>query len=110
MIMALSLIIFLKVFFLTANIITKNNNVITKFSLNTIFSYYIDRCHGVLPTTETATMTNIDINMIVLNRAINLKNHLAENIPIRLFLSLRFRILAIVINVLAKIKMKNHIL
>jgi len=46
--------------------------------------------------------------MIVVNRVINLKNHLVENVPIRLFLNLHFRILAIVINVLAKIKMKSR--
>jgi hypothetical protein len=48
--------------------------------------------------------------MIVVNRVINPKNHLVENVPIRPFQNLHFRILAIVINVLQKIKMKTHIL
>jgi hypothetical protein len=53
-------------------------------------------------------MINIDVNVMVANRVINLKNHLVENIRIRPFRSLPFRILAIATNVLAKIKMNNH--
>jgi hypothetical protein len=46
--------------------------------------------------------------MIVVNHVINPKNHAVENVLIHPFQILRFRILAIVKNVVQKVRMKNH--
>jgi hypothetical protein len=53
-------------------------------------------------------MTKIGVNMIVVNRVTNLKNHLVENIPIRLFRVIRQTIHATVLNVQKRTKMKSQ--
>jgi hypothetical protein len=53
-------------------------------------------------------MTNIEINMIVVNRVINIKNHLVENIPIRLFRVIQQTIHATARNVQKRTKMKSR--